>query len=99
MKRRAIFIDRDGTLIVDKDYLHKPEQVEFSPGAINALKKSIDTGFDIVMVTNQSGVWRGYFTLKDVNRVHAFIAEEMAKQGVRLLKIYVAPEAPEEPSR
>ena len=96
---RAIFIDRDGTLIVDKDYLHKPEQVEFFPGAIPTLKKAIDAGFLIIMVTNQSGVGRGYFSLEDVERVHAFIGEQMSAHGASCVKIYVAPEAPEVPSR
>ena len=97
--RRAIFMDRDGTLIVDKDYLHKPEEVEFVEGAIAALKRAADAGFAIVMVTNQSGVGRGYFTLEDVATVHEYIAREMSAQQVRMLQIYVAPEAPDAPSR
>jgi D-glycero-D-manno-heptose 1,7-bisphosphate phosphatase len=98
-ERRAIFIDRDGTLIVDKDYLHKPKEVQFFEGAIAALKRAIDAGFEIVMVTNQSGVGRGYFTLEDVATVHEFIAREMSAQQVTMLHIYVAPEAPDAPSR
>lgn len=97
--RRAIFIDRDGTLILDKDYLHKPEEVQFIDGAIHALKRASDAGFAIIMVTNQSGVGRGYFTLDDVENVHAYITRELARENVSLLEIYVAPEAPEEPSR
>jgi D-glycero-D-manno-heptose 1,7-bisphosphate phosphatase len=97
--KQAIFIDRDGTLIVDKDYLHKPEEVEFFPGSIAALKKASDLGFDIVMVTNQSGVGRGYFTMDDVDRVHAHMAKEMNALGVDFTKIYVAPESPDEWSR
>ncbi|HEX7861218.1 MAG TPA: HAD family hydrolase [Verrucomicrobiae bacterium] len=97
--RRAIFIDRDGTLIVEKDYLHKPEEVEFFQGAIAALKRAIDAGFQIVMVTNQSGVGRGYFTLEEVAKVHAHIGSEMSAQQVQMLHVYVAPEAPDAPSR
>jgi D-glycero-D-manno-heptose 1,7-bisphosphate phosphatase len=97
--RRAIFIDRDGTLILDKDYLHKPEDVRFIDGAIDALKRASDAGFAIIMVTNQSGVGRGYFTLEDVEQVHAHILRELATKNVSLLEIYVAPEAPEAPSR
>jgi D-glycero-D-manno-heptose 1,7-bisphosphate phosphatase len=97
--RRAIFIDRDGTLIADKDYLHRPEEVQFFPGAIAALRRAIEHGFVIVMVTNQSGVGRGYFTLEQVQQVHAHIARELARQQVTLLSIYVAPEAPDAPSR
>lgn len=97
--RQAIFIDRDGTLIADKDYLHKPEDVEFVRGVITALKKAADAGFVIVMVTNQSGVGRGFFTLADVENVHQHIAREMAAENVSLLAIYTAPEAPDAPSR
>jgi D-glycero-D-manno-heptose 1,7-bisphosphate phosphatase len=97
--RRAIFIDRDGTLILDKDYLHNPAEVQFIEGAINALKRAADAGFVIIMVTNQSGVGRGYFTLEDVQNVHAHIVRELARQNVSFLEIYIAPEAPEAPSR
>ena len=97
--RRAIFIDRDGTLIQDKDYLHKPEEVQFFEGVIAALKRAMDAGFEIVMVTNQSGVGRGYFTMDDVAKVHEHIAREMRAHGVQLLDLYVAPEAPDVPSR
>ena len=97
--RRAIFIDRDGTLIVDKDYLHKPEEVEFFKGAVAALKRGVDAGFEIVMVTNQSGVGRGYFTLEDVEKVHEHIARELLTEQVSMLEVYVAPEAPDAPSR
>lgn len=99
MQRRAIFIDRDGTLIREKEYLHQPEQVEFFEGVIPSLKRAIDAGFLIVMVTNQSGVGRGYFTREDVERVHAHIAKEMSSQEVACMKVYAAFEAPEVPSR
>lgn len=97
--RKAIFIDRDGTLIEDRDYLHKPEEVQFVPGAIAALRRAAEAGFVLVMVTNQSGVGRGYFTMEDVEKVHQHIALELAAEKVSLLSIYVAPEAPDAPSR
>ena len=97
--KRAIFLDRDGTLIEDKDYLHRPEDVVIIPGAVAALKRLQDAGFKLFIVTNQSGVGRGYFGLKDVERVHAHLVREFAREGVCFTKIFVAPEAPEEPSR
>lgn len=99
MGQNAIFLDRDGTLIADKDYLHQPEEVEFIPGAIEALAAAAENGFRLLMVTNQSGVGRGYFTLEDVARVHAHIQDECAKSGVIFDEIYVAPEHPDLPSR
>lgn len=97
--RRAIFVDRDGTLIAEKNYLHKPEEVEFVQGAILALKKAVDAGFVIIMITNQAGVGRGYFTMNDVESVHEHLGQEMATHDVSFVKIYVAPEAPGSPSR
>ncbi len=95
----AVFLDRDGTLILDKDYLHKPEEVEYFPGALEAMKRLQDAGFVLVMVTNQSGVGRGYFTMADVENVHAKIRADLAVLGVTLAAVYTAPEAPDQPSR
>jgi D-glycero-D-manno-heptose 1,7-bisphosphate phosphatase len=96
---KAVFLDRDGTLIEEKDYLHKPEDVVIFPGAIEGLKQLQDAGFKLFMVTNQSGVGRGYFTMEDVEKVHSHIASELAKSGVTIEKTYVAPEHPDMPSR
>ena len=98
-RHKALFIDRDGTLILEKEYLRDPGQVQFIPGAIQALKKAVEAGFVMVMVTNQSGVGRGYFTLEDVERAHAHVAKEIALHNVAFVKIYVAPESPDAPSR
>lgn len=96
---RALFLDRDGTLIEDKDYLRDPDQVVIFPGAAKALKRLQDAGFKLFIVSNQSGVGRGYFTMADVERVNQQLVELLARDGVRIEKIYTAPEAPEEPSR
>jgi D-glycero-D-manno-heptose 1,7-bisphosphate phosphatase len=95
----AVFLDRDGTLIEEKEYLHRPEQVVIFPGAAQALKQLQDAGFLLFIVSNQSGVGRGYFTLADVETVHAHLRRELAKAGVEFGNIYFAPEAPEQPSR
>lgn len=96
---RAVFLDRDGTIIAEKNYLCRPEDVEVFPGAGAALKRLQDAGFKLIIVSNQSGVGRGYFTLADVDRVNARLCEELARDGVRFEKIYIAPEAPDQPSR
>jgi D-glycero-D-manno-heptose 1,7-bisphosphate phosphatase len=96
---RAVFLDRDGTLIEDKDYLHLPEEVVIYPGVGPALKRLQDAGFKLFIVTNQSGVGRGMFPLEDVHRVHEHLCRELAKDGVRFEKIYIAPEAPDQSSR
>ena len=96
---RAIFLDRDGTLIVEKNYLHRPEDVVIFPGAGAALKKLSDAGFKLFVVTNQSGIGRGYFTLADAGRVNEHLGREFARDGVRFEKTYIAPEAPDQPGR
>jgi D-glycero-D-manno-heptose 1,7-bisphosphate phosphatase len=96
---RAVFLDRDGTLIEDKDYLHRPEEVVIYPGVGPALRRLQDAGFKLFLVTNQSGVGRGRFPLADVHRVHDHLGRELAKEEVRFEKIYIAPEAPDAPSR
>ncbi len=95
----AVFLDRDGTLVVEKNYLSDPAQVELLPGVPEALKKLQDAGFKLFIVTNQSGIGRGYYTLEDMHRVNERLCAELAEHGVRFEKIYFAPEAPEEPSR
>ena len=96
---RAIFLDRDGTIIKEKDYLRDPAQVEVFPEAIAALKRLADAGFKLFIVSNQSGVGRGYYTLADVEAVNRRLLDELARDGVRFEQVYFAPEAPEQPSR
>ena len=96
---RAIFLDRDGTIIKEKEYLRDPAQVEIFPETIAGLKRLADAGFKLFIVSNQSGVGRGYFTLADVDRVNARLAQELAQHGLAFQKIYIAPEAPDQPSR
>jgi D-glycero-D-manno-heptose 1,7-bisphosphate phosphatase len=93
----AVFLDRDGTIIQDKHYLHRPEEVVVFPGAGAALRRLQDQGFRLFIVSNQSGVGRGYFTLEDVERVNEHLLREL--EGVRFEKVYIAPEAPDAPSR
>ena len=96
MPHKAVFLDRDGTLIEDKDYLSRPEDVVIYPGVPQALRRLAEAGFKLVIVTNQSGVGRGYFTLADVENVHRHLLDRL---GARIEKIYVAPEAPNQASR
>jgi D-glycero-D-manno-heptose 1,7-bisphosphate phosphatase len=96
---RAIFLDRDGTLIKEKEYLRDPAQVEVFPEAFASLKRLADAGFTLFIVTNQSGVGRGYFTMADVDEVNARVVQEFQQHGITFQKIYIAPEAPDQPSR
>jgi D-glycero-D-manno-heptose 1,7-bisphosphate phosphatase len=97
--KRAVFLDRDGTVIEERDYLHRVEDVVVLPGAAAALARLQAAGFLLILVTNQSGVGRGYFSLAEVEVVHAHLMRELARRSVRIDRIYVAPEAPGQPSR
>jgi len=96
---RAVFLDRDGTIIKEKEYLRDPAQVEVFSGAVVALKQLAEAGFQLFMVTNQSGVGRGYFTIVDVEKVNARVFDEFTRHGAMFQKIYIAPEAPDQSSR
>ena len=95
---RAVFLDRDGTVNEERQYLADPEKVVLFPGAGEALRAIQDLGFLLVVVTNQSGIGRGYYTVEAMHQVNARIAELLAGQDVRFSRIYFAPEAPELPS-
>ncbi len=97
--KRAVFLDRDGVIIEERNYLRRPEDVVIIPGAGAALRRLQEAGFLLFIVSNQSGVGRGYFTFEDVETVHRHLRNELAREGVRFEKIYVAPEAPDQPSR
>jgi D-glycero-D-manno-heptose 1,7-bisphosphate phosphatase len=96
---RAVFLDRDGTIIEEKNYLRCVEDVVIFHGAAAALARLQRAGFKLFIVSNQSGVGRGYFTLADVEQVHQHLLRELGRAGVRFERIYIAPEAPGAPSR
>ena len=96
---RAVFLDRDGTLNVERHYLHDPDQLEIIPGSGSALRRLMDAGYRLFIVTNQSGIGRGYYTEADMHAVNDKLSAELAaSDGVAFEKIYFAPESPEEDS-
>jgi D-glycero-D-manno-heptose 1,7-bisphosphate phosphatase len=96
MPKRFVLLDRDGTLIKEKNYLRDPDQVELIPGAGAALKRLQNGGWGICLVTNQSGIARGYFDLEQLQKVHRQLAEELAVFDVELDGIYICPHSPED---
>ena len=97
--KRAVFLDRDGTINVDKEYLSDPAKLELIPGVGPALRRLKDAGFLLIIVTNQSGIGRGLYTLADMEAVNLRLRLDLEKDGVRFEKIYAAPEHPDQPSR
>lgn len=94
--RRFVLLDRDGTINVERDYLSDPDQLALYPGVADALRRLRQLGFGIVVVTNQSGVARGYFDLATVDRVHDRLRQLLAAEGISLDGIYICPHGPDE---
>ncbi|MEA2030622.1 MAG: D-glycero-beta-D-manno-heptose 1,7-bisphosphate 7-phosphatase [candidate division Zixibacteria bacterium] len=90
----ALFIDRDGTLIVDKGYLKDPDGIQFEEGAIEALKKARSLGFKIIIVSNQSGVARGFFSINNVEQVNRRLLEMLSREDIDLDGLYYCPHYP-----
>jgi D-glycero-D-manno-heptose 1,7-bisphosphate phosphatase len=93
-KRRAVFADRDGTLIEDPGYLADPDGVVLLPGAAHALARLRDHGFVLVVVSNQSGIARGLITEEQAAAVHARFVAELAGRGVQLDAVRYCPHGP-----
>ncbi|MEA3296305.1 MAG: HAD-IIIA family hydrolase, partial [candidate division Zixibacteria bacterium] len=91
----ALFVDRDGTVVVDKDFLSDPGQVEFEQGSVEALQTAIELGLKIVIVSNQSGVARGMFDCITVERVNKRLLEMLAAAGIEIDGIYYCPHHPQ----
>ena len=88
--RRAVFLDRDGTIIEDRGHLRDPSQVIFFPDAVDALRR-LQQAFHLFIVTNQPGVAVGEITSTDVDRVNAHVIAQLAKAGVEITDVYVCP--------
>jgi D-glycero-D-manno-heptose 1,7-bisphosphate phosphatase len=84
LRRPAVFFDRDGVLNVDKDYLYKVEDFEWMPGAREAIRLCNDLGYYAFVVTNQSGVARGYYGVDDIHRLHDWMSSDLAAIGAHI---------------
>jgi D-glycero-D-manno-heptose 1,7-bisphosphate phosphatase len=93
--KRAVFLDRDGTLVEDPGYLHKPSEVVLLPGVADALNRLGDAGWLRVVVTNQSGIDRGFFQVEDLDSVHAELARQLRLSGAVIDGWYHCPHLPE----
>jgi D-glycero-D-manno-heptose 1,7-bisphosphate phosphatase len=94
--RPFVLLDRDGTLNVERDYLSHPDEMELLPGVPAALARLRALGFGLVVITNQSGIGRGYFSLDTVELIHQRLRELLAEQGAEIDAIYLCPHAPDE---
>lgn len=92
--RKAAFLDRDGVINKDKAYVHRWEDFEFVPGAIDGMRRLQDAGYALVIVTNQSGLARGYYTEAQYQALTEALQQELAGQGVKLDGVYHCPHHP-----
>lgn len=92
---RAAFLDRDGTLIVERAYLAEPDAVELLPGVIDGLRALRAAGYLLIVITNQSGLARGLFTFADYEAVRTRLDALLAEGGVALDDVYVCPHHPD----
>lgn len=94
---KAIFLDRDGTIIKDKNYLSCPSQLEWMPGAIEGLKLLKNHHYELFLITNQSGIGRGYFSVAQLENVHLSLNNMMELAGIGKFKsIEFCPHTPED---
>lgn len=92
---RAVFLDRDGTINVEKNYLWKIEDWEWIPGAPEAIRELNDTGFRVIVVSNQAGIAKGYYKAEDVIALHHFVSDALARIGARIDAYYFCPHHPD----
>ncbi len=94
-RRQFILLDRDGTIIAERHYLSDPDQVELLPGSIEGLRVMNNLGYGLLVITNQSGIGRGYFDEVRLSKVHARMNDLLAAHDVVLDGIYYCPHSPE----
>ena len=92
---KAIFLDRDGTINVDKNYLYKQEDFEYIDGAVEGLRLLCDMGYLLVIITNQSGIARGFYTEEDYLKLDSWMKKDLKDKGVRIAGSYYCPHLPE----
>lgn len=95
MVRKVVFLDRDGTINEEVQYLHRPEDLKIIPGVAASLHRLRELGFLLVLITNQAGIGRGYYTEADCRSLNEYLNQELRKQGAELDAAYYCPHHPE----
>ena len=94
MKNKFILLDRDGVINVEKSYLYKIEDFEYEKNVIKGLHKLRDLGYKFAIITNQSGIARGFYTEEDYLKLQDFIEKDLLKHGIKIEKSYFCPHHP-----
>lgn len=93
---KAVFLDRDGVVNVYKPYIYRKKDFEFAPRVFEALQKLSQTVYKAVIITNQAGIGRGYYTAQDVDKLHSWMLGEFKKHHVRIDGVYYCPHRPDD---
>ena len=93
--RKTVFLDRDGTMNEEVNYLYRPEDLKLIPGVPQAVRQLNEAGFRVVVVTNQAGVARGYYGEEDVKLLHQYLNELLGTKGAHVDAFYYCPHHPE----
>jgi D-glycero-D-manno-heptose 1,7-bisphosphate phosphatase len=91
---KVVILDRDGTVVVDRHYLSEPADLELLPGAAEGLRQLYEDGYKLIVITNQSGVGRGFFSLQRLQEIHDRFRDMVSAAGARLEEIYFCPHVP-----
>ena len=95
VQNKALFIGRDGTINIEKHYVYKKEDFVFMPGIFDLLKHFTDNGYLIFIITNQSGIARGFYSEEDYNRLTSWMLNEFELKGIKITKVYHCPHHPD----
>lgn len=96
MGTRAVFLDRDGTIARDVHYCRRPEDLELLPTVPKAIRLLGESGFKVVVITNQSGIARGYFSEETLEQIHRKMRDDLARKGASVDAIYYCPHHPDD---
>jgi D-glycero-D-manno-heptose 1,7-bisphosphate phosphatase len=88
---RAIFLDRDGLINKDNEYISTIDNFEFIPRTIDALKKASQSNYKLIIITNQSGIGRGYYTIEDYKKVEKYMLDYFEKNNIKIDKVFFCP--------
>lgn len=94
LKRRVVFLDRDGTINCDKGYVFHKKDFEFLEGSIDGMRKFKEAGYDLIVLSNQSGIARGYYTEEEYLSLEEWFVRELSKKGIDLKAVYYCPHLP-----
>jgi D-glycero-D-manno-heptose 1,7-bisphosphate phosphatase len=92
---KALFLDRDGTINVEKNYVYRIADFEFIPGVIDLIRSYYNSGYLIFVITNQAGIVKGFYTENDYNILTEWMKEEFFRNGIEITKVYHCPHHPD----